>query len=149
LLWYLGICSAIYAAARSGVPDETVKAHQSSPEELVDQITACTHFKKMEWNGKCHTREVRDDIDHLFPFKARLFGMEMLSVILTPVVLCFSLPHCAPDILEFIRNHTTYVDGVGAVCDYSTFDLNKYGNEEFATNTKESTLLEVGIIEVM
>lgn len=89
--------------------------------------------------------QVRDQVLHLFPYKAKLFAMEMLSVVLTPVVLCFSLPPCAPDILEFIRQHTTYVDGVGAVCDYSTFDLNKYGNEEFATNTKESTLLEVGV----
>lgn len=84
---------------------------------------------------------------HLFPYKAKLFAMEMLSVILTPVVLCYSLPPCAPDILEFIRNHTTYVDGVGAVCDYSTFDLNKYGNEEYATNTKDSTTLEVKCIQ--
>jgi autophagy-related protein 9 len=87
--------------------------------------------------------KVKDQILHLFPFKARLFAMEMLSVVLTPVVLCFSLPACAPNILEFIRNHTTYVDGVGAVCDYSTFDMNRYGNEEFATDTKESTTLEV------
>ena len=90
--------------------------------------------------------QVRDEILHLFPYKAKLFFMEMLSVVLTPAVLCFSLPPCAPDILEFIRHHTTYVDGVGAVCDYSTFDLNKYGNEEFATNTKESTLLEVRVL---
>ena len=39
LLWYLGICSAVYAAARSGVPDETTKVHQSSPEELVDRVS--------------------------------------------------------------------------------------------------------------
>ncbi len=87
--------------------------------------------------------QVRDQFLHMFPYKAKLFAMEMLSVILAPVVLCFSLPPCAQDVLEFIRHHTTYVDGVGAVCDYSTFDLNKYGNEEFATNTKESTMLEV------
>lgn len=58
LIWYLGIFSAFYAAARAGVPDETAKAHQSSPEELVDKIAACTHFKPMEWNGQCHTLEV-------------------------------------------------------------------------------------------
>ena len=93
--------------------------------------------------GQFYFFKVRDQFLHLFPYKAKLFAMEMLSVILTPVVLCFSLPPCAPDILEFIRHHTSYVDGVGAVCDYSTFNLNKYGNDEFATNTKESTMLEV------
>lgn len=58
LIWYLGIFSAVYAAARSGVPDEVSVANQSSPEELVDKISACTHFKPVEWNDKCHTHEV-------------------------------------------------------------------------------------------
>lgn len=59
--------------------------------------------------------------------------MEIFSVILTPIVLCFSLPKCSYDILHFIRDHTTYLDGVGAVCDYSLMELDKYGNEEYGT----------------
>lgn len=56
-----------------------------------------------------------------------------MSVILTPMVLCFSLPQCSPNILSFIEEHSAYVDGVGAVCDYSLFELEKYGNEEYGT----------------
>lgn len=78
----------------------------------------------------------------MFPYKAKLFFMEVMSVLFTPVVLCFSLPHCAPDVLEFIRDHTAYIDGVGAVCDYCTFDLDKYGDEDFGT------VPEVGHLEV-
>lgn len=29
------------------------------------------------------------------------------------------------------RDHSKFVDGVGAVCDYSLFDLEKYGNEKY------------------
>ena len=58
LLWYLGICSAVYAAARAGVPDEAANAHRSNPEEIMDKVMACTHYKPPDWNGKCHTLEV-------------------------------------------------------------------------------------------
>eukprot|EP01035_Chromulina_nebulosa_P018571 gene18571-24296_t len=57
--------------------------------------------------------------------------MEVLSVILTPVVLCFSLPHCTEAVLEFVRHHSKYVEGVGAVCDYSLMDVAKHGHERF------------------
>lgn len=56
-----------------------------------------------------------------------------MSVILTPIVLCFSLPQCSYDILHFIRDHSKYVDGVGAICDYSLMELDVYGDEEFGT----------------
>lgn len=72
-------------------------------------------------------------MSQLFPYKVQLFFMEIFSVILTPIVLCFSLPQCSYDILHFIRDHTTYLDGVGAVCDYSLMELEKYGNEEYGT----------------
>jgi hypothetical protein len=87
--------------------------------------------------------QVRDEVLELIPFKAKLFFVEVMSVLFTPVVLCFSLPHCAPAILEFIRDHTSYIDGVGAVCDYCTFDLDKYGDEDFAC-VPEPGHVEVG-----
>jgi len=142
LLWYLGICSAAYAASRSLVPDETKTVNSATREELMDRITACTHYRPKDWIDRAHTTEVRDEMLELFPFKVRLFFMEVMSVIFTPVVLCFSLPQCSPSILEFIREHTSYVDGVGAVCDYSTFDLDRYGDEDYATAP------EGGVVEV-
>ena len=57
--------------------------------------------------------------------------MEVLSVILTPIVLCFSLPACAANVIEFVREHSTYVEGIGTVCDYALFDFDKYGDEDF------------------
>jgi autophagy-related protein 9 len=59
LLWYLGICSAAYAGARSVVPDETKAPGVAEQEELLDQVTAHTHFRGDEWTGRAHTSEVR------------------------------------------------------------------------------------------
>jgi len=64
--------------------------------------------------------------------------MEILSVLLTPTVLCFSLPSCASAIIEFVRDHSKYIEGVGAVCDYSLFELDKYGDENYGTLLNEN-----------
>lgn len=135
LLWYLGICSAIFAASRSMIPDER-KVETSSQQELMNKIVAATHLTDTDWDGKEHTIQVCDELKEMFPYKAHLFAMEVMSVVLTPIVLCFSLPKCAPDILEFIKTHSVYADGVGAVCDYCMFDLERYGNDDYAVPQK-------------
>jgi autophagy-related protein 9 len=152
LLWYLGVFSAVYGASNSLIPDETVVVTKEEQERLVQETSAFTHYFNLEWRDRCHTTQVlllppsvaspslpslqvRDELLELFPYKVQLFFLEMLSVVLTPIVLCFSLPHCAEDILQFIRDHTAYLEGVGAVCDYSLLDLRKYGDEGFGTVT--------------
>lgn len=57
MLWYLGICTAIYAASRSVIPDET-KIAAADHETLVDEIASCTHYYNQQWKGKCHTEKV-------------------------------------------------------------------------------------------
>jgi autophagy-related protein 9 len=101
LLWYLGIFSAIYAGARSLIPDET-KA-RIPHEELIARVAANTHFLPTRWTNRCHTQMVRDEMIELFPYKIHLFAMELLSVLLTPIVLCCSLPSSAQSIIDFVR----------------------------------------------
>lgn len=59
------------------------------------QVVAHTHHLPRHWRGRAHTREVQGAFEALFPFKAVLLAEEMLSVLLTPFVLYFSLPACA------------------------------------------------------
>ena len=109
LLWHLGIFSAIYAGARSLIPDKT-KIKEGSA-ELLAHVSAFTHYYPPHWMNRCHTTIVRDEMSELFPYKVHLFCMELLSVILTPIVLCFSLPPSAQSIIDFVRSvlHTTII----------------------------------------
>jgi autophagy-related protein 9 len=113
-----------FPGAGSGV--ETTPA-----EQCMEVIAAHTHYFPSYWMHQCHTLNVRDEFLEIFPYKTKLFAMEVLSVFLTPLVLCFSLPNCVPEMLAFMSRHTKYLDGVGDVCDYSTFDFDAYGNSEF------------------
>lgn len=149
LLWYVGIFSAIFAASRSVIPDDTKS--KEAPEDLVQNVAACTHYFPTHWTSRCHTIPVKDEVSELFPFKINLFAMEVMSVVLTPLVLCFSLPSSASTIIEFFKEHSKYVEGVGAVCDYSLFDFDRYGDERYgapsAGRMDESQRLQNGKLE--
>lgn len=101
LLWYLGIFSAVYAGARSLIPDETKK--KDAPNEIMANVQSCTHYFPPHWVNRCHTTLVKDEMSELFPYKVHLFYMELMSVLLTPIVLCFSLPSSAQTIIDFVR----------------------------------------------
>ena len=49
-------------------------------------------------------------------YKAALFAEEMLGVLVAPLILCFSLPACARDVLAFVRENTVEV----RMCDVET-----------------------------
>jgi autophagy-related protein 9 len=135
LLWFVGVFSAVFAGARSLIPDESAYSKQT-PKELIEQVAAHSHYYPDEWLGCEHKMVVRNEVLELFPVKTTLFGLELLSVIMTPIVLCFSMPNCVPNLLEFISKHTVYIEGVGDVCDYACFDFTAYGDMRFGAETE-------------
>ena len=52
---------------------------------------------------------------------------EILSPIVTPFILIFWLRPRALSIVDFLRNHTVEVDGVGDVCAFAQLDVGKRG----------------------
>ncbi len=89
-----------------------------------------THYWPKHWKGKAWTfavspfvtvalllfyniGQVRDEFCELFEYKAVLFVREIFSVILAPLTLIFSLPKCTDDIIDFFRECTVEIDGVG------------------------------------
>lgn len=62
----------------------------------------------------------------IFKFKVQLFIDEILVVLLAPYTLCVSLPNASQHMLNFLREHTTPVEGIGSVCACSRFNLGAY-----------------------
>lgn len=71
---------------------------------------------------------MHEEFGELFAMKVMIFAQELLSVILTPFVLWYSLPPCAPAIIDFFREFTVHVDGIGYVCSFAVFDFQRHGN---------------------
>lgn len=121
-LFYLGIFGSIYAFARGNVPEETLVFE---PEFALRQVIRYTHYQPTNWEGKLHSDEARRDFAMLYQPKVVIFLEEILSLIFTPFVLWFSLPKCSDRLIDFFREFTLHVDGLGYVCSFAVFDFKK------------------------
>ena len=65
----------------------------------------------------------------MFQLKITVFFTELLSVLLTPWILFFSLPPCSAAIIDFFREFTVHVDGIGYVCSFAVFDFQLHNTD--------------------
>ncbi|KAK2466827.1 hypothetical protein APHAL10511_001085 [Amanita phalloides] len=132
VIFYVGVFGAILTGARGIIPDE----HKVfDPELLLTEVIRYTHYMPDEWKDQLHSKKVHQEFGELFAMKILIFAQELLSVVLTPFVLWFSLPKCAPAIIDFFREFTVHVDGRGYVCSFAEFNFERHGNVKFGAPT--------------
>ena len=125
VLFYLGIFGTIWAIANGLLPDENLVF---DPEFALSEVIDFTHYKPAHWDDRLHSDEVRAEFAQLYQMKVVIFLNEILSMIFTPFVLWFSLPNCSDRIIDFFREFTVHVDGLGYVCSFAEFNFKKHGN---------------------
>ncbi|TLD35067.1 APG9-domain-containing protein [Venturia nashicola] len=123
-LFWLGVLGGIWQVARGMVPADDVV---SDPETWLTHVMEYTHFSPKTWENRLHTEEVRQEFSVLYKLELFLLLEEIASVIFTPLVLMFSLPPCAGNVIDFFREFTVHVDGLGHVCSYAMFDFKRGG----------------------
>lgn len=94
-------------------------------------VLAHTHYLPVSWRGQAHTSRVRDQFGHFFQLRAMYLINELLSPITTPFILMFYLRPRSLDIVDFFRNFTVSVVGVGDVCSFAQMDVRKHGNPDW------------------
>ncbi|OMP81422.1 Autophagy-related protein 9 [Diplodia seriata] len=126
VFFWIGVLSAIYAAARNQItnPADIIM----EPEVALKEVIAITHYCPASWRDRLHTDEVRREFSQVYQMKIAIFLEELLSMVLTPLVLWYSLPQCSERIVDFFREFTIHVDGLGHVCSYAVFDFQKTDN---------------------
>jgi autophagy-related protein 9 len=107
------------------IPEEN---HVFDPELLMTEVITYTHYMPDEWAGQLHSKSVHEQFGELFAMKVMTFVREIISVVATPFVLWFSLPECAPQIVDFFREFSVHVDGRGYVCSFAEFNFERHGN---------------------
>ena len=125
VLFYITVFGSILAVARGMIPEDN---HVFDPELLMSEVVQYTHYMPDEWKGELHSKHVHEEFGQLFAMKVMTFIQELLSVILTPFVLWYSLPPCAPAIVDFFREFSVHVDELGYVCSFAVFDFQRHGN---------------------
>lgn len=133
VLTTMTILGAMVAGARAFIPDENLVW---CPETLLTAVLAHTHYRPDSWRGHAHTQTTRAEVAQLFQYRAVHLLEELISPLLTPFILCFCMRHRALDIVDFYRNFTIEVTGVGDVCSFAQMDVRKHGNPMWQTVTQ-------------
>ncbi|GAO13916.1 hypothetical protein UVI_02003690 [Ustilaginoidea virens] len=122
VLFYIGVFGGIWALARGMVSEETTVFN---PEYALRNVIDYTHYMPDHWQGRLHSFEVKQEFAELYKMRVVIFLEEVLGIITTPLLLFFSLPKCADQIVDFFREFTVHVDGLGYVCSFAVFDFKK------------------------
>ncbi|XP_059092181.1 autophagy-related protein 9A-like [Tigriopus californicus] len=136
VLTLLSILTFAVIFSSSFIPDENLVFN---PEKSLTAVLAHVHYFPETWKGRAHTHEVMGELGELFPFKAEYLIGELFSPILTPFILFFNLRPKAPQLVDFFRNFTVDVVGVGDVCSFAQMDVRRHGNAEWQTAITEDT----------
>ncbi|XP_074659348.1 autophagy-related protein 9A-like [Tubulanus polymorphus] len=128
MLTTMTILGVVVTISRSLIPDEHMIF---CPEALLMTTLAQIHYMPDSWKGNAHTYRVRDEFSQLFQYKITCILEELLSPLITPFILCFSLRHRTLDVIDFFRNFTVEVVGVGDVCSFAQMDVRKHGNRQW------------------
>jgi len=122
VLFYITVFGALWAISNGTIPDENLVF---DPEYALRNVIEYTHYMPNHWQDRLHSDEVKREFAALYQLKIVIFLEEVFSIIITPFVLWFSLPKCSDQIIDFFREFTLHVDGVGYVCSFAVFDFKK------------------------
>lgn len=121
-LFYLSIFAGAWAFARGVIPEDNTVFN---PEYVLRQVIEYTHYEPDHWKGRLHSYEVKVDFSGLYKNKVVIFMEEIVSILIAPLILIVSLPRSSDQIVDFFREFTIHVDGLGYVCSFAVFDFKK------------------------
>lgn len=121
-IFYLTLFAGAWAFARGMIPEDNTVFN---PEYALRQVIEYTHYEPDRWNGRLHSYEVKSDFSGLYKNKVVIFVEEIVSILIAPLILSISLPRSSDQIVDFFREFTIHVDGLGYVCSFAVFDFKK------------------------
>ncbi|KAI2627512.1 APG9-domain-containing protein [Hypoxylon sp. NC1633] len=119
---FVALLTTIWAVARGMISEEN---DVFDPEFAMQNVIEYTHYQPDQWKGRLHSYEVKAEFSELYKARVVIFLEEIFGVLVTPLVLFFSLPKCSDQIIDFFREFTIHVDGLGYVCSFAVFDFQK------------------------
>ncbi|QIW99821.1 hypothetical protein AMS68_005339 [Peltaster fructicola] len=129
-VFWLTVMVGIFGVAHGSLPDET-EVHD--PVLHLREVLMYTHYMPARWKGKLHSNEVRTEFSSLYQMKIVIFLEEILSLVLAPWILWRNSGKRCERIIDFFREHTVHVDGIGNQCNFAVFGFRKDLDAEDAT----------------
>lgn len=130
------VLTSVIVILKAFIPDENLVW---CPEDLMTIILKQIHYCPTWWKGQAHTSRVRDEFSQLFQFKIVYVLQQLCSPIVTPYILYFHLKPKSLEIVDFFRNFTVEVMGVGDVCSFAQMDVKKHGSPLWQMTEAQAT----------
>ena len=124
VLFYISTLGAVFTICKNSISNNNNK-YLFNPETSLKNVSNYTHYLPNSWENRYHTVEVKNQFCDLYNLKLTLIFKELLSLILLPYVLYISLPNSSDKIIDFFRDYTIHVDGIGYVCTFAMFNMEK------------------------
>lgn len=125
--FYISILMAIFAGARGSVPDEG-DVHE--PVLHLMNVMQMTHYQPTRGRNQLHSNDVKVEFSSLYQMRVLIFLEEIMSLFIAPFILWKNSGKRSETIIDFFRNSTVQVDGLGHLCTFSVFDFRKSKNVE-------------------
>ncbi|EEB07973.1 autophagy associated protein Atg9 [Schizosaccharomyces japonicus yFS275] len=124
ILFYLGIFGTLIAVVRSAIPEDTLVF---DPEASLKEVVEYTHYLPASWKDKMHSKEVQAEFCAFYAFRVTTLLWEIIGVLYTPFFLWKIAPERSAAVIDFFREHTVNVSGVGNVCSFAVFHSSTRG----------------------
>lgn len=121
-LFYMSTLGALFTVCKNSISDTNTK-YLFDSETSLKKMAEYTHYLPASWENRYHTVEVKNQFCNLYNLKLYLIFKELCSLVFLPYILYFSLPNSCDKIIDFFRDYSVHVDGIGYVCSFAMFNL--------------------------
>jgi autophagy-related protein 9 len=130
VVFWLTVMGVIFGIAHGALPDEN-ETHD--PIMHLKDVLYFTHYMPSHWKGRLHSNEVRAEFSAMYQMKVLIFIEEVASLVLAPWILWRNSGKNCERIIDFFRETTVHVEGVGYQCNFAVFGFKKDPNVEDPT----------------
>ncbi|KXT17826.1 hypothetical protein AC579_5333 [Pseudocercospora musae] len=129
-VFYLGLMATIWGVAHGMLPEEH-DVHD--PVLHLKEVLLYTHYMPAHWKERLHSDEVRAEFSSMYKLKIMIFTEEVLSLIVAPWIMWRNSGRNCERIIDFFREQTVHIEGIGFQCNFAYFNFKKDPNAEDPT----------------
>lgn len=133
-VFWLTLAVGVFGFAQGQLPDED-EVHD--PVLHLRAVLYFTHYVPGHWKDRLHSTEVRSEFSAMYQVKILIFVEEILSLIVTPWILLRNASMRSERIIDFFREQTVHVEGIGNQCNFAVFGFKKDPNVADPTTVLE------------
>ena len=126
-VFWLTIMVGVFGLAHGALPDEN-EVHD--PVLHLKEVLLFTHYMPAHWKERLHSNDVRAEFSAMYQMKILIFVEEILSLIVAPWILWQNSGRRSERIIDFFREQTVHVEGIGYQCNFAVFGFKKDLNAE-------------------